>query len=236
MKTVSQVMTALKKMGSDQTRKTFARHGAPENCFGVKVGDLKVIAKQIKGDQQLACDLYDTGNVDAMYLAGIVADGSKMSKKQLDNWAISAPWHMIAEYTVPGVANESPHSRELAMKWIKSRKPQVAAAGWTTYSGVVAIHPDDELDLKEVESLLKQIENSIDTMSNRVKYAMNGFVISVGGYVKPLAAQAKATAKKIGRVDVDVGDTACKIPLATEYIDKMEKTGRAFKKRKTMKC
>ena len=57
MKTVSQVMTALKKAGTEQTRKTFARHGAPENFFGVKVGDLKVIAKQIKGDQELASRL-----------------------------------------------------------------------------------------------------------------------------------------------------------------------------------
>ena len=236
MKTVSQVMSALKKAGTEQTRKTFARHGAPENFFGVKVGDLKVIAKQIKGNQELACELYETGNTDAMYLAGIVADGSQMSKKQLNDWAKTAPWHMIAEYSVPGVASENPHSRELAMKWIKSKKDNIATAGWNTYSGVVAIKPDEELDLKEIESLLKLVENNIDKASERVKYTMNGFVISVGGYVKPLAGKAKATAKKIGKVEVEMGDTACKVPLATEYIAKMEKSGRAFKKRKTIKC
>jgi 3-methyladenine DNA glycosylase AlkD len=236
MKTVSQVMTALKKAGTEQTRKTFARHGAPENFFGVKVADLKVIAKKIKGDQELACELYETGNADAMYLAGIVADGSQMSKKQLENWAKAAPWHMIAEYSVPGVANESPRSRELAMKWIKSKKENVATAGWNTYAGIVAIKPDEELDLKEIESLLKLVESNIDKASERVKYTMNGFVISVGGYVKPLAGKAKATAKKIGKVEVNMGDTACKVPLATEYIAKMEKMGRAYKKRKTTKC
>ena len=236
MKTVSQVMTALKKAGTEQTRKTFARHGAPENFFGVKVGDLKVIAKQIKGDQELAYQLYESGNTDAMYLAGIIADGSQMTKKQLDDWAKSAPWHMISEYAIPGVANESPHSRDLAMKWIKSKKENIASTGWTTYSGIVAIQPDEELDLKEIESLLKLVEKNIDQAPERVKYTMNGFVISVGGYVKPLAAKAKATAKKIGKVEVNMGDTACKVPLATEYIAKMEKSGRAFKKRKTIKC
>ena len=229
-------MTALKKAGTAQTRKTFARHGAPENFFGVKVGDLKVIAKQIKGNQELAYELYETGNSDAMYLAGIVADGSQMNKKQLDGWAKAAPWHMVSEYTVPGVAVDSPHARDLAVKWIKSKKELIACCGWNTYAGVLATTPDEDLDLKEIESLLKQIETDIDKAPGRVRYTMNGFVISVGGYVKPLAKKAKATAKKLGKVEVEMGDTACKVPLATEYIEKMEKAGRAFKKRKTIKC
>lgn len=236
MKTVSQVMTELKKAGTEQTRKTFARHGAPDNFFGVKVGDLKVIAKKIKGDQELACALYKTGNADAMYLAGIVADGSQMSKKQLNDWAKTAPWHMIAEYSVPGVACENPHAHALAVKWINSKNESVATAGWNTYSGILALQPDEELDLKEIESLLKRIETEIHHSPERVKYTMNGFVIAVGGYVKPLAKKAKATAKKIGKVEVDMGETACKVPLATEYIAKIEKSGRAYKKRKTIKC
>jgi hypothetical protein len=62
------------------------------------------------------------------------------------------------------------------------------------------------------------------------------FVISVGGYVKPLLKQAKAAARQIGTVSVDMGDTACKVPLATAYIEKMEAAGRIGKKRKTMRC
>jgi len=236
MKTVSQVMTALKKKGTAQTRKTYERHGAPGNFFGVKVADLKVIAKQIKGNQELACELYDTGNADAMYLAGIVADGSQMTKKRLNDWAKAAPWHMVSEYSVPGVANESPHARELALKWIKSKKENIAACGWNTYSGVVATTPDADLDLKEIETLLKQVETNINKVDGRARYTMNGFVISVGAYVKPLSKKAKSTAKKIGKVEVDMGDTACKVPVALDYIEKMESNGRAFKKRKTIKC
>ena len=229
-------MAALKKKGSAQTRKTFARHGVACDVFGVKVADLKVIAKQIKGNQELACELYETGNVDAMYLAGIVADGKQMNKRLLNAWAKNAPWQMIAEYTVPGVAVESGHGRDLAMKWIKSKSESIASTGWCTYSGVLATVPDDELDLAEIKDLLKQIEKTIHQTSDRIRYTMNGFVISVGGYVKPLSKAAKATAKKIGKVEVDMGDTACKVPLATEYITKMESAGRAFKKRKTIKC
>jgi len=236
MNTVSQVMSELKKKGNAQTRKTFANHGAPEDMFGVKVADLKVIAKKIKGNQELALDLYATGNSDAMYLAGIVADGSQMNNKQLNDWAKQAPWYMISEYSVPGVAAENEKARELALKWIKSKKENIASSGWTTYVGVMATSSDDDLDLDEIKDLLRQVEATIDKSSDRVRYTMNGFVIGVGAYVKPLLKQAKATAKKIGKVEVDMGSTSCKVPLATEYIAKIESADRVGKKRKTMKC
>jgi 3-methyladenine DNA glycosylase AlkD len=236
MNTLQQVMTELKKKSDAQTRKTYLRHGAPDNIFGVKIGDLKVIAKTIKGNLNLALELFDSGNSDAMYLAGMVADGSQMTKQQLDKWAKHASWHMISEYTIPGVTCESKHARELALKWIKSKKPSLAASGWTTYSGIVAIQPDDELNLTEIKQLLKQVVDTIDSVGDRVRYTMNGFVISVGGYVKPLLKEAKAAAQKIGKVSVDLGDTACKVPPATEYIAKIEGMGRIGKKRKTMKC
>ena len=65
---------------------------------------------------------------------------------------------------------------------------------------------------------------------------MNGFIIAVGGYVRPLTDDAKKTARAVGQVEVDVGDTECKIPVALDSIEKMEKTGRAGVKRKTAIC
>jgi 3-methyladenine DNA glycosylase AlkD len=238
MPTVASVMSELKKKGSEKTRKIYARHGmTTDNMFGVSVADLKVIAKTIKGQQALASELYATGNMDAMYLAGMVADGSQMTSKQLNEWAEGAAnLQMIAEYTVPWVTVENLHGRDLAMQWIKSKKEHVASSGWCTYSGLVGTKPDDALDLAEIESLLGTIVKGIKSAQNRVRYTMNGFVISVGSYVKPLLKQAKATARQIGVVSVDVGDTACNVPLATAYIEKMEAAGRAGQKRKTIRC
>ena len=237
MPTTKTIMAELKKKGSAQTRKIYSRHGAPmDNLFGVKVGDLKPIAKKIKGDQELACELFETGNSDAMYLAGLVADGSLMKKTLLDKWAKSATWYMVSEYTVPGVAVESSHARDLALKWIKAKKPHIAACGWCTYAGILATRDDDDLDMDEIVELLEKVEEEIDDSANRVRYTMNGFVISAGSYVKPLLKKAKAVAKKIGKVEVEMGETACKVPLATDYIAKIEKSGRVGKKRKTIKC
>jgi hypothetical protein len=227
-------------MGSEQTRKTYARHGVTCPMFGVSIANLKTIAKNIKGDQALAAELFDTGNHDAMYLAGIVADGSQMTKKQLQAWAKAAGSPVVCDHTVPAVAAESPHARELALKWIDAKKESLACTGWNTYAGIVATRPDDELDLDEIKSLLDRIaggpSGGIHDAPDKVRYTMNGFVISVGTYVKPLLKHAKAVAKKIGAVEVDMGDTACRVPLATAYIAKVEKMGRVGKKRKTMKC
>lgn len=236
MNTVAQVMTALEKKGSAQTRKIYARHGAPDEMFGVKIGDLKPIAKQIKGDQKLALELYDTGNSDAMYLAGLVADGAQMTKKELDSWVKAATWYMISEYAVAGVTTESPHGRALALKWMKSKNEAIASCGWATYCGILATTEDDELNFGEIKQLLDRIVDTIDDAPGRVRYTMNGFVISVGTYVKPLLKDAKAAAKSIGKVTVDMGETSCKVPLATEYIKKVESGGRVGKKRKTVKC
>ena len=237
MKTTKQVMDALKKKGSAQSRKIYARHGAPvDSMFGVKVADLKVIAKQIKGQQDLACDLFATGNSDAMYLAGLVADGTQMTKKQLEDWAKAANWYMVSEYTVPWVVSESKHARALAMKWIKSKQDSIASCGWATYAAWLSVTDDEDLDLDEIASLLQRIQERIHDATNRTRYTMNGFVIAVGGYVQPLLKQAQAAAKKIGKVQVEMGETECKVPDASAYIAKMKTAGRIGKKRKTARC
>ncbi len=77
----------------------------------------------------------------------------------------------------------------------------------------------------------------IGKSKNRVKYTMNGFVIVLSARtLKPLGKQAKATAKQLGAVQVDMGDTECKIPLATGYIAKVEAAGKQGRKKKTIRC
>ncbi len=175
--------------------------------------------------------------MEAMYLAGMVADGAKLTAPQLNAWLEgAADLQMIAEYTIPWLAVEHPQARELALKWIDSKIERVAAAGWCTYGGIVALRPDAELDLGEIQGLLDRIVCSIHGAPNRVRHCMNNFIISVGGYVRPLLTEAKAVARRIGVVTVDMGDTACKVPLATAYIEKIEAMGRIGKKRKTMRC
>ena len=233
--TAKDIVAELKKLGTEKTKKMWLKHGAQEPCLGVKVEDMKKIQKRVKMDYQLALDLYDTGIADAMYLAGLIADDARMTKKDLQKWIEGASCGWVAEYTVPWVASAGPHGREMALKWMESKDEAIASAGWQTYSSMVAIKEDADLDLGEIKSLLQRVAKSINQQPNRVKYVMNGFVIAVACYVKPLHKLAVDTANGIGKVAVDLVG-ACKIPFAPDQIKKFEARSAIGKKRKSPKC
>jgi 3-methyladenine DNA glycosylase AlkD len=234
--TVQDIMAELKSRGSDSIKKIFLKHGIKEPFFGVKVEYLKIIQKKIKKDYQLAKDLYATGNADAMYLAGLIADDKKMTVADLQTWVRHALSQNISEYTVPWVAAEGNHGFKLALQWIDSPEEYIAAAGWSTLAALVSLKDDSELDVKELKSLLSRVVKNISASDNRVRYTMNGYVIAVGAYVTALNENAMAAAKKIGTVVVDKNGTACIVPDAVAYIEKIRKKGGLGKKKKTVKC
>jgi 3-methyladenine DNA glycosylase AlkD len=230
------IVAELKTLGSESIKKVLVKHGAKEPFFGVKVEHLKKIQKRIKVDYKLALELYDTGISDAMYLAGLIADDAKMTKKDLQHWVEKAYWYMLSEYTVPWVAAGSPVGHKLALEWIDSKNEQVAAAGWSTFSSLVGTRDDAQLDVPELKKLLARVAKTIHEQPNRVRHTMNGFIIAVGCYVNALTDAALDTAKKVGVVSVNMGDTACKVPAAVDYIKKVKDKGGIGKKRKAAKC
>ena len=137
---------------------------------------------------------------------------------------------------MPWIAAETEHGFELGLKWIQSDIESVASAGWGTLAYYAAVQEDEKLDIKTYTKLLDTVEKEIHEAQNRVRYTMNGFVIAVGTYVEALTKKSKDVAKKIGKVNVDVGGTACKVPLANDYIDKVITKGRIGIKRKTARC
>jgi len=235
MMTAKAILEEIKPLGRESYKNILLKHGVTEPCFGVKVEELKKIHKRVKKDYQLALDLYDTGVYDAMYLAGLIADDAKMTKKDLQGWVEKA-CRPLAGFTVPWVAAGSPHAREVALEWIESSKELEAAAGWGTLSSLVSIKEDAELNLAELKRLLDRVQKTIHKAPDVVRSQMNRFVIAVGSYVKPLTKPAIQVGEKIGPVTVDMGDTACQVPFAPDYIRKVEKRGTLGKKRKSAKC
>lgn len=233
---VNDVMSELKRKTDPQTRKTWARHGCPEPFFGVKIRELKVLVKRIRRNTPLAKELYRTGNSDAMYLAGLIAHGAEFTRAELQEWAERAPWSMISEYTVPWIASEHPDGWKVGLAWIDSPDEKISSAGWNTLSGIVSTREDADLDLKGIEKLLDRVVRTLEAAPNKTRYTMNGFVIAVGAAVKPLTKKALAAAAKLGKVEVDVGDTECTVPDAAAYIQRIIEKGRHGKKRATAKC
>jgi len=221
MTETDKILQQLQQLGSNQTKNILAKHGAREPFFGVKVADLTKIQKKIKKNHVMALALFDTGNSDAMYLAGMIADPLQMDEDLLNHWAREAYWYMLSEYTVAPVASESPVGEKTALQWIESEEERIASAGWATLS-LMLKHGNTILlnDDKTVE-LLQHIRDHIHQAKNRVRYTMNGFVIAAGAYVPDLTETAMAVAKINGKIHVDMGGTACKVPEAGSYIQKV---------------
>jgi len=234
--TLEEVMDKLEAMGTEQTKKTFIRHGAQEPLFGVRIGDMKKLVKDVKKNQEVARALYNTGNTDAMYLAGLTVNPKTVTKDMLEQWVKRAYWYSLAEYTVANIAAESPYALELAREWMTSPSEMIATCGWSTYANYVMITPDEQLDMEEIRKLLQHIGETIHTERNRVRYTMNSFVISVGASVRELHEEAMRVGERIGSVRVDMGQTACKVPLATEYMNKIAERGNLGMKKKTCIC
>jgi len=234
--TVPEIMAYLQANGSESIKKILLKHGIKEPFFGAKVEHMKVIQKKVKKDYQLAKDLYATGNTDAMYLAGLIADDEEMTKADLQAWVKQAVSNNISEYTVPWVAAGSKHGYELALEWIDSPDEHIAAAGWSTLGNWIALKPDDELDIPALKKLLQRAAQTVHTAGNRVRYTMNNYIICVGAYIIDLNADAIETAKKIGTIIIDMHGTACKVPDAGEYITKIINRGALGKKKKMVKC
>ncbi len=235
--TAAEILEQLKPLGRESYKRVLVKnHAVREPCFGVPIADLKQFQKRIKRDYRLALDLYETGNYDAMYLAGLIADDMQMTRQDLQRWVEKAQGGCLAGTTVPSVAAGSPHGREMALKWIEAKDPLVASAGWATLSALVSIRPDADLDRRELEELLHRVHRTIQGAPDPVRYAMNNFLIAAGCYVPALTDLALRLASDIGPVEADLGNNDCQVPDAAAYIRKVQQRGTIGKKRKSAKC
>lgn len=216
--TLQEVMKILEKLGTEQTRKTWTRHGAIGPMFGVLFGELFKLMKQIDVDHALARQLWATGNVDARNLAMKIADPLVMTPDELDRWAIECPMRMCRLY-IATLAAEGPHGRNKVREWLNSTDERLQASGWTLLGRLSDL--DESLPEDQLLGSVAAIEKSIHSASNEVKSDMNRALITIGGRSSTLRNAVLAAAKRIGKVTVDHGDTACKTPDVAETLAKM---------------
>lgn len=234
--TAQEILDELKPLGSESYKRVIFKHGVKDPCYGVKIGDMQKIVKRIKRDYDLALELYDTGVYDAMYLAGLIADDAKMTKKDLKHWLSQAYCRPLCGWTVAWVAAGSPPGWDLGMDWIDSKKPLNAVAGWSTLASIVSVKPDSELEMATLKRLIQRVAKSIQQEDDAVRYHMNACLISIGSYVSELTDSVLAVTTNLGPLTADLGDNDCKVPYAPDYIGKVQQRGTIGKKRKTAKC
>ena len=162
--TYEEVMARLEALGSEQTRRTYLRHGATEPLFGVKFGDLRPLAKRIKTDHALAERLWASGNADARLLACMVADPARFSEAELDAWLADTDSYFLVDTFVSEVAAVAPGQRARAERWIASDRDRTAQAGWDLMN-LVALGEEDVPD-EFFESQLALIAQRIGSYGN----------------------------------------------------------------------
>ena len=217
--TLAEVMRELEACGTPQNCKIWARHGIKGEMFGVSYANLYRLQKAIKVNQSLAEQLWATGNHDAQVLATLIADPQASADKQLEAWAKDLSNYWIADLFSQFVA-KTPRARKKAEKWNKSKDEFIGQAGWGLIARLAL--SDQSLPDDFFASYLKIIESDIHKRKNRVRYEMNGALIAIGLRNETLEKQALQVAAKIGKVEVDHGETNCKTPDAAEYIKKAQ--------------
>ncbi|MBX3436827.1 MAG: DNA alkylation repair protein [Planctomycetaceae bacterium] len=214
--TRQQVMSALQSMGTAQNRKVYARHGAGENVFGVSFAELRPFAKRMGVDHPLAEELWATGNSDARTLATLIADPQSFTAASADQWVGSISYSLLADMLAPVIAR-SPLAKSKLAKWTRSRKEYIRQCGYVLLCCLLKDHPQ-QVDDATCRRFLVAIEAQIHDSPNRARHAMNMAVTAIGIYRPELREEAIASARRIGRVDVDHGETGCRTPDAEAYI------------------
>lgn len=234
--TYQEVMLELEALGSERTKKTYMRQGAREPLFGCATGQMKTLSKKNQGDQALAEALYATGNYDAMYLAGMIADAKAMTEADFDRWMESAYCHMIADFIVSVTLAEADCAQSVADRWIDSGEELYRSAGWSCYEWLLGWRPDGYFDREKIHALLSKAAKAIHSQSDHMRHVLNNFVIAVGVSYLPLREEALEAAREMGEVQVAGKKGASALPSAAEAIQKEKDKGRPGFKRRAVRC
>ncbi|MGO4546784.1 DNA alkylation repair protein [Paenibacillus sp. 2TAB23] len=233
---VEMVMQELEGLSKERMKKIYVSNGAQEPLFGVTTGEMKPIAKKIKKDQPLAEELYATGNYDAMYFAGVIADPKAMTEADFDRWIDAAYFYMISDFVVAVTLSETDIAQEVADKWIASGEELKMSAGWSCYCWLLGSRPDHEFSESKLANMLEIVQKTIRDVPERAVYSMNNFLFTVGVSYAPLHDQAFETAKAVGPVEVNKDKAKSKLICASDNIQTAVDKGRIGFKRKHVRC
>lgn len=218
--TVKEILAQLESLGDEARRKHNAKAGAPDNQFGVKLGDLRTLAKKLKTNHALALELWDTGNVDAQLLATLLTKPKELTAKELDKLTRSTTCSQVADWLNSYVVAEHPEKDALREKWMKDKDRWAARAGWNLTASRINKKNAGDLDL---EALLDRIEKEMPKAKPEVQWTMNNTLGAIGIHHPKLRKRAVAIGEKIGLYRDWPVSKGCIIPYVPVWVDAMVK-------------
>jgi 3-methyladenine DNA glycosylase AlkD len=217
--TVPEILAQLKSLGDDARRKHNAKSGAPDNQFGVKLGDIRALAKTIKADHVLGPHLWDTGNVDAQLLATLIVKPTLLSANELDKLTRSTTCTQVADWLNAYVVAQHPEKETLRQKWMTAKDRWAARAGWNLTATRVSKGADD-LDLV---ALLDRIEKEMPKAKPEVQWTMNNTLGAIGIHHATHRKRAIAIGEKIGLYRDWPVSKGCTPPYVPVWVEAMVK-------------
>jgi len=217
--TLAQALKELKALGTESVRKQNAKWGAGDNQFGVQRGDLRKLADKIKTDHELALKLWETGNVDAQFLATLIMNPKQLSADDLDRLVRSCTFAWVAEWLHSYVIKEHADKETLRTKWMTSDDRWAARAGWQLTAGRVAKSPAGI----DVVALLDRIEKQMGSAPSETQWTMNACLATIGIHFPKLRQRAIAIGEKLGIYRDYPVSKGCTSPFAPVWINEMVK-------------
>lgn len=214
---LDEVMAALKAAGNDTVKKLDVREGAGENQFGVKSGDIRVLAKKLKGQHAFASQLWDTGNADAMMLAVLLMNPKQITSTDLEKKVKSITFTNLADWLDSYVTKVHPENEALRERWMKSTHPMLLRAGWSLTARRIEKQPAG-LDLK---ALLDRIEKEMGSALPVVQWTMNFALAQIGIHFSEHRKRALAIGEKLGVFRDYPTSKGCTSPFAPIWINEM---------------
>ena len=217
--TVNEILAQLKSLGDDARRKHNTKAGAPDNQFGVKLGDLRAIAKKIKTDHELALNLWETGNVEAQLLATLIIKLTSLSADELDKLTRSTTCAQVADWLNAYVVAQHPEKEVLREKWMMAKDRWAARAGWH----LTASRVNKGADGLDLPALLDRIEKEMPKAMPEVQWTMNSTLAAIG--IKHAAHRKRAIAigEKIGLYRDWPVSKGCIPPYVPVWVEAMVK-------------
>ena len=217
--TVKEILAQLKSLGDATRRAHNVKAGAPDNQFGVKLGDIRAIAKQIKTDHELALKLWDTGNVEAQLLATLIVKATSLSADKLDTMTRSTSCAQVAEWLNAYVVALHPEKESLREKWMKDKDRWAARAGWL----LTASRVNKDAGGLDLAALLDCIEQEMPTAAPEVQWTMNNTLGAIGVHHAAQRRRAVAIGEKIGLYRDWPVSKGCIPPYVPVWVEAMVK-------------
>jgi 3-methyladenine DNA glycosylase AlkD len=215
--TLNETLKQLKALGNEKVRAHNTKYGAGENQFGVKLGDIRVLAKKIKTNHELAMSLWETGNVDAQLLATLLIEPTHLSAEEMDRVVRSVTFVHVADWLNAYVVKQHPDKETLRQEWMVTDDRWAARAGWSLTAERVVKRPEG-LDLT---ALLDRIESEMGSADSVEQWTMNSTLAEIGIHFPTHRRRALAIGETLGIYRDFPVSKGCTSPFAPIWINAM---------------